>query len=416
MRPESLDAWLGFIQAQHPADIDLGLERPRKVFERLIELPLKSQTITVAGTNGKGTTVAMLESLASVHNLSVVSFTSPHLFDYRERIKHNSKLLPKQVHCDAFANIHRIADGIPLTYFEYSTLAAFLIAQQLQPDLLVLEVGLGGRLDAVNLIATDIAIVTTIDYDHQEYLGNTLTKIANEKLGVVHPNTQLVVADNTIPEECLTALKAAAIYTAGRDFSYVNLNWQWLARHLGPWQVSFEQKPSSNPAAAVAAFSLLQNQSLTMQQLSEAASKVQLAGRFQKINSAPDVYVDVAHNPQSIAHLVQRQVIQDSDEIYLVLGMLADKSILEVLTQLKEINPKWYLCELDSPRSWSLSKITEQLPELGISLSDVTCYASVIEAYEQAFLDAERTQATMVVLGSFHTVGPVLKQVSTDVE
>lgn len=414
--PRTLPEWLDFIQAQHPSDIEFGLDRARVVFNKLFPDPWHLKTITVAGTNGKGTTVAMLESLALAHDLSVVTFTSPHLFDYRERVRHNSELLQSDMHAQAFAAVHAAAMDTQLTYFEYSTLAALWLAQKLSPDIVVLEVGLGGRLDVVNVVCADIVVLTTVDYDHQEYLGDTIEQIAEEKLGVVHKNTQLILADQTVPKSCLDKINARAVYSAGVDYSYDGSTWCWPKLGVGPWPVDFYQAPYSNPAAAVAAFCLLDSVALDAANLATAAQQVKLPGRFQQISQLPPAYVDVAHNPQAVAHLVRRPELNNENEVYVVLGMLADKNIHAVLTLLNSVADQWYLCDLDNPRSWSVAELSPQLGDIGISLTDVTCYASVLDAYSQAIQDAERTQASIIVLGSFHTVGPILELISKDVE
>lgn len=419
--PKSLQAWLKIIEGQHHTEVDLGLERSGKVFQRLFpdctspdQWPIT--TITVAGTNGKGSTVACLESLAIAANLEVVSFTSPHLINYRERIRFQSEWLSEQQHIESLSAIHEAAKDIPLTYFEYNTLSVLYWAYKLKPDLLLLEVGLGGRLDAVNLVAADIAIITTVDYDHQDFLGDSLEEIATEKLGVVHNNTSLILADDTVPQTCLIDLKAKDIFKNANDFKLLDDDsWQWPDKNLGPFPIDTDLRPLTNIGAALAAFSILYSDLLNERLVVEAINSIKISGRFQKLLDSPQVYLDVAHNPQAIKNLVKRSELQ-TNKVHLVLGMLRDKNIVECLDLLSDVVSNWYICDINLPRGCSAQEIKELMQQSAISLTGVTCYSSVIKAYEAAYRVAEADSGLIIVLGSFHTVGPVLELVNNDVK
>jgi dihydrofolate synthase/folylpolyglutamate synthase len=403
----SLADWLDYISTNHPADIDLGLDRAGEVFNRLIPGSWQIPTITVAGTNGKGSTVAYLDALARAAEMNVLSFTSPHLIDYRERLQQNGHWLSETLHVQAFQAIATAAGDIPLTYFEFSTLSAFYLAKQLDVDLLILEVGLGGRLDATNLVAADIAIITTIGLDHQEYLGNTIDAIAREKLGIVHPSSRTIIADDTVPEDLISGLKCHEISRYGIDYS---CHEQRLVLGKSEFQLPDQIKPVTNSASALVAFSTLAPQ-LDLHAVNEKANQLlNLPGRMQQLRTDPVVIADVAHNPQAFNNLVQQLASRGHKSYQIVLGMLADKQVDESLEILMPYVSHWHLAVLDSPRAMAPEQISSRLEKRGIPLANVSCYASVQEAYDAATSSAYGKQQTLLVTGSFYTVGPVLKQ------
>jgi len=437
---KSLSSWLTYIEKCHPNEIDLTLERPSIVLRRLLELESETEprsfniareqcfsfpVITIAGTNGKGSTVAVLEALALQFDLKPIVFTTPHFFNYRERVKYNGKWLSEKQHCDAFEAVDNVRGDIQLTYFEYSTLAMFKLADELKPDVLILEVGLGGRLDAVNIIKADIAIITTIALEHQQWLGDTLEEIATEKAGIVHSNSTLVIADSSFPltvKENI-ANKVNHFYQAGTGYQYTmsENEWQWQYMNHGPWTFDRLSFPEMNAAASLTAWFQLtdyfhETSQLTVDysqsEIQSALDNIDLQARFQVINRKPLVILDVAHNPQAMntqANLLQTHSVEGDTR--LVLGMLDDKNTLECLDILNENIDYWYLCELDNPRSAQSSEIKSLLQSLNESSnilnSRIQCYNSVVKAFKQAWGSADESDRILIT-GSFYTVAPVL--------
>ncbi len=407
---QSLADWLERISRQHHQEIDLGLARCGDVMRRLNLSDYNQPVITVAGTNGKGSTVAYLDALARSIDMQPLTFTSPHLFDYRERLTYAGQWLSEEQHIEALSAITIAADEIPLTFFEFSTLCAFYWAAKLQPDLLILEVGLGGRLDATNLVAADIAIVTTVDLDHQEYLGNTIVDIAREKLGIVHPSTTLILADDTVPESCVAERKAKRILRSGSDYQIEERHWVGTQGNTLP--LPEQIKPRCNAAAALCAFELLLQRSLSVAHVSRANQELRLAGRYQQINDTPLTILDVAHNPQAITHLVKRLESDRHLQVHILLGMMRDKNMPQAIALLQRIAKHWYFTDLDSPRAASAKQLSDIAVDQGISLHRISCYSSPVEAYHAAMHSLDTKRDVLVVVGSFLTVGPILEQVT----
>ena len=406
----TLTDWLDRISRQHPSEIELGLERCGEVFKRLNLAPFAMPVITVAGTNGKGTTVAYLDALARSSGKRPLTFTSPHLYNYRERLTYDGNWLAEQQHIDAFAAIEQAAGDIPLTFFEYSALSAFYCCSELQTDLLILEVGLGGRLDTTNIVPADVAVITTIDLDHQEYLGDTIEQIAREKLGIVKPNSTVILADDTVPTNCIDDLQCNKIIQSHVDYQVEDEC--WYSGMTGPLSLPEHIEPKSNTAAALAAYNELFPALMIEDMVAHANEAIALPGRFQQVIDEPSVILDVAHNPQAVAHLVKRLKVEGKREVHLVLGMMADKNVTRVIELLSEITAYWYLTDLDSVRAASAADLSEITTELGISLDKITCYSSPLHAYEQALKSLHGEQGTILVVGSFLTVGPVLELVN----
>jgi len=436
---KSLSDWLEQIDSIHPKEIELTLERPLTVFQRLFKLssekeaPLKSiprkkvfnfPVITVAGTNGKGSTVSVLESLAIESGLKPLVFTSPHFSNYRERIKYSGQWLTEKQHCEAFESVEIARKEIKVTYFEVSTLAMFKLAMDLQPNVLILEVGLGGRLDAVNMIQADVAIITTIGLEHQQWLGDTIEEIAHEKAGIVHPDTNVVIADELFPRKTLNEITktTAKVYLPSDDFSYkVNpQQWYWQTKNNESWTFKRLSFPEMNAAAALTAWnhlieSQMLNATLSQETIQLALNNIALEGRFQIIDLKPQVILDVAHNPQAMrtqAELLSSHPV-DGNTI-LVLGMLDDKNCSECLKILSENIEIWNFCEVDSQRLLAPVNLSRKLhailDESTFNESQVQCFKSVIDAFKQAWESAAESDRILIT-GSFYTVAPVLQYI-----
>lgn len=405
---QTLSDWLERISNLHSKEIDLTLDRSREVFNSLYPNGLDVPVVTVAGTNGKGSTVAYLDSLCRASGLKPLTFTSPHLYSYRERLTFNDEWLSEAQHIEAFNAIETAAEDTELTFFEISTLSAFYWCDVLQPDVLILEVGLGGRLDATNLVDANVAVITTVDFDHQEYLGDTLEAIATEKLGVIKDSTVAILADKTVPTQCLLDLRCKQLIKAGVDYSFVDGQVTLDEHYALPSQI----QPESNAAAALVAFDALFNNRLNPEINHRGNELLNLKGRFQIINEKPLTILDVAHNPQAIAHLVKHLQSKELTDIHAIIGMMHDKNIAEVFTSLSEVVCKWNFCALDSPRAATVQQLETIAINGGISQKDISCYSSPIAAYEAVMPELQEDCDTLIVIGSFLTVGPIIERIN----
>jgi len=409
----TFEQWLTWMESCHPAEIELGLKRCRTVLDRLLEGKLNCPIITVAGTNGKGSTLAVLEALAKQANIKPLLFTSPHILDYRERLKYDGHWLTKEQHRAAFEAVETARGDISLTYFEFATLAALKCAEQLSPDILLLETGLGGRLDAVNVLAADIAIITTIDYDHQDWLGDDLISIAREKAGIIHPGKIAIIADPEFPKEIYNEIGSVtdSLLIAGKDFhsQQIQNQWSWHNPLYGPWQFTGLNFPVSNAAAAIQAWSLTAyGRELSASFLQRALANIDLPCRFDTLQSNPEVILDVAHNPQAIRSLVERLQKQSfQGQTHLIIGMLHDKNVEEGFKLLAEVTNHWYLTDLPIERGRTANSLKQAIKDSEISENKLQCYASPIEAYKAAYDNASSSDR-IIVTGSFYTVAPVL--------
>ena len=417
-----LDQWLAWLEQAHSIhNIDLGLERASKVASLMGLSSPSAKTITVAGTNGKGSTVAAVESLAISHKLSVASYTSPHLINFNERIKINGENCRDALICKGFEAVYLAKQDIQLTYFEFTTLVALWLFKQQEVDLIVLEVGLGGRLDAVNIIDADVAVVTSIGLDHEDWLGNDLAQIAAEKAGVARQDKPLIIADKKTKSLLLpqcerigcTPWLAGSDYQAELDAKYWSYACEKLA--LDFYELPLNDLYLQNLAAGLTAFAYCY-QTLFEKELSYAATykafeNLSVAGRFQTLSTSPLVIVDVAHNPDSARLLNSKLEALKStgvERIVALCGMLKDKdsdSCLELLTQVDQ----WNLVDLPGPRGKKASELLQSLPEM--SQNTVKCFASLKEFNEscQQYSSLSDKEA-LVVFGSFITVGLFVEQ------
>jgi len=427
MRFDSLGAWLTWQEQLNPAEIELGLDRVRVVLQRLnLESP-GFAVITIAGTNGKGSSAAMLLSIYRAAGYRVGAYTSPHLQRYNERITLNDTEADDALLCDAFEQIEaaRSANGdeIPLTYFEFGTLAAIVIFQQAEVDIAVLEVGLGGRLDAVNVLEPDVALVTMVDVDHQSWLGNDRETIAREKAGIYRADVPAVCAEPN-PARSLVAHAAsigAQYYGLNEQFSY-GLNdkagdgsWHWRcdSKH-------YEQLPPlglhgafqlQNAAGVLMVTTQLQSRfPVELSHLETGLKQVKVAGRLQRVavNGLANVecLLDVAHNPSSAQVLSETLAARPcGGDTHAVIAMLADKDIGAVVEAITPVIDYWYVASLDASvcfRGTQAEAIVACLPEAD-STSSASSYGDVATAVAAALenvVDGDR----LVIFGSFYAV------------
>ena len=417
----TLGDWLRWQESLHPTEIELGLERCRAVAGRLGLLKPAATVITVAGTNGKGSTVAMLDTIYRLAGYRVGTYTSPHLLRYNERIKLDGVPVADDTICAAFEQVETARQDTPLTFFEFGTLAALVIFAHAQLDLVILEVGMGGRLDAVNIIDPTVAVIATLDIDHVEWLGHTREAIAREKAGIMRPSTPAVCSDPAVPQsllDCATTL-GAALSLLGVDYHFVptEAGWTWWSGDellenlprpalLGAYQLR-------NAAGVLKVVSLLQAaRPVSAEQIANGLLQVSLRGRFQRLPGAVEVIFDVAHNAQAVgAFVANLEALPACPRTHVVLGMLKTKDHLSVIRQLAARVDCWHLATVDAARGARGAELLDTLRQLQIK-TPATAYDSVAAAWAAARQEATPGERILVV-GSFVTVGEVLRLVET---
>ena len=402
-----LSDWLAHIERQHPQPIALGLDRLAEVHSRL-DASLSCPIVTVGGTNGKGSTCAMLEAILGAAGYRTGLYGSPHLLRYNERVRIGRREAGDEALAQSFAAVESARGAIPLTYFEFGTLAAFHLFARESIEVAILEVGLGGRLDAVNLLDADCAVLTSVGIDHVEYLGGTREEIGREKTGIFRPGRPAVVADPDPPGSVLAA--DAQLLLLGRDFGYARQGVQWS--YWGPGgRRSGLAHPAlrggaqlRNASAALAALDALRpSLPVAMQDVRRGLAEVALPGRFQVLPGRPQVILDVAHNPQAAAELAAS--LGDSGyapETIAVFGMLKDKDVAGVARVVAPRITRWHLATLAGPRGASAAQLRRALADAGVR-APVFEHASVPAALAAARSEAGENDK-IVVFGSFLTV------------
>ena len=411
MRFHTLNDWLHWQESLHPSEIELGLERVRAVLEHMGLADPGFTVVTVAGTNGKGSSVAMLESILLAAGYRVGSYTSPHLLRYNERIRIQGEPVADGELCDSFARIDAARGDISLTYFEFGTLAAIDCLQRRGVEIAVLEVGLGGRLDAVNVLDADVALITPVDVDHVAWLGNDRETIGVEKAGIMRAGRPVVVSDPQPPQSVLDRADelGTPLALAGRDYHYQAQGdqWRWVAaeqsRNALPLPALRGDFQLANAAGVLMVLARLSEHfPVSQQAVRSGLLAVQLPGRFQVLPGRPVQILDVAHNPQSARALAQnlaRQPCQGRTRA--VLGMLDDKDIAATVASLNTLVDDWYLASLDVPRGVSAACLREALGDVG------QCFDNVASA-RAAALAAADVDDRVVIFGSFYTVAAAL--------
>ena len=410
----SLEDWLSWQETLHVQSIDMGLDRIRPVYDKLLPHGLACKTIVVGGTNGKGSTAAFLEAIYVAAGYKVGVYASPHLFRYNERIRLDGEPVSDIMLCEAFEQINVQREQVSLTYFEFGTLAAFAIFQQAQLDIAILEVGLGGRLDAVNLVDTDIAIVTNVDLDHMAWLGDTREKIAYEKFGIARPGKPLLFADDRSPENLneLVASSQCHLQQIGKDFGFVKNadNWQWwgAGKHLYslPFPALHGIHQFKNAATALMAIQHLSEElPVSMAHIRVGLSKALLPGRFEVVQREGYwIILDVAHNPHGVAAFVhQLAQMPQLGEHHLVLGMLEDKDVETVVQLLEPVVDHWYLGGLSVPRGLAVDKLARRVENVTQKAKELAVFGTVTAAMKAA-LENLKANDKLLVLGSFNTV------------
>ncbi|MCP1727098.1 dihydrofolate synthase/folylpolyglutamate synthase [Natronospira proteinivora] len=421
----SLNDWLVWLEGLHPVEVDLGLDRLRPVCGAMGLDKLSYGVLTVAGTNGKGSSVAVAEGLLRADGCRVGAYTSPHLIDFNERIRVDGQPATDRAIIASLARVDEARGGASLSYFEFTTLAALDLFRRQGVDYAVLEVGLGGRLDAVNVVDADVALLTRVAVDHADWLGDDLDGIAREKAGICRPGRPAVIADPS-PEGPLPAAARAhsvELLCAGEAFGWRDgpgSDWTWW----GPEEQTLSALPSQpwwqlpwqrdNASGALAAVAQLRPQALDSHKVRRVLADIQLPGRVQLLGGAPDTLLDVAHNPDAataLASWLEKHPV--SGKRRAVLGMKGDKDVAGVLGALEAVVDEWWLADLSEIGGLSLEQLKRHCPELVLArlapLNPDEASPGPLEAW-QAALAASRPEDQVLVMGSFMTVGPVLRE------
>ena len=413
--PQSLSDWLSYLERNHPSAIDMGLDRVARVRDRLGLMPA-FPIVAVAGTNGKGSVCAMLESILSGAGYKVGVYTSPHLLRYNERVRVEGQETADETLAHAFARIEQARGEISLTYFEFGTLAAMDIFIREHVDIAVLEVGLGGRLDAVNAFDSSCAVVTSVDFDHMEFLGNSRDSIGAEKAGIFRAGRPAICGEGDAPAGLLRRVEeiGARLQLIGRDFGFnADPNqWQfWSAlgkRSALPYPALRGDYQLGNAATALAALEQLRERlPVDMGAIRRGLLDVQLPGRFQVLPGRPMVILDVGHNPHAARALASSlRRLPGGGRTIAVFAMLRDKDIEGVAAAMRDDVDEWLVAGLSGPRGAHAERIRQALAAVRVGVP-VAKFDTPVGAYQHAIRSAGQNDK-ILVFGSFYTVGAVL--------
>ncbi|MEX0963427.1 MAG: bifunctional tetrahydrofolate synthase/dihydrofolate synthase [Pseudohongiellaceae bacterium] len=422
----SLESWLTYISGVHPREIELGLERTRRVAKRLGVAKPAALVVTVAGTNGKGSCVATLEAILQQAGYKSGCYTSPHLRLFNERIRIDGRNVEDDLIVAAFESIDEARQDETLSYFEFATLAGLLLFQQARIDVALLEVGLGGRLDAVNIVDADVAIISSIAIDHRDWLGDDIESIAAEKAGIMRPKTPTVFGGVAVPQAITLRAQQldAPLLLRSRDFhgdeQAQDSLWRWRGidtqgRPLDWPDLPLPKLMLSNVATSLQALNLLPV-TIEKAHIAAALAQLRLAGRFeqrQDIESGARIICDVAHNPEAMHQLALRLQRYRADNpeggrLAVVFAVMADKDVSGMITALESCVDIWYIAQVDQARSMAADVVAQTMKNVGINASSrhISQFDSAESAYEAACEQAG-LQDTVLVTGSFYTVAAV---------
>lgn len=421
----SLEGWLAHCESLHPHNIDMGLERVSEVARRMA-LHFDCPVITVAGTNGKGSTCAMIEAIALEAGYRTGVYSSPHLVHFQERCRIHGDIVAAEALLEHFAAVEsaRTLNGndISLTYFEFTTLAILRLMSHSLLDVAILEVGLGGRLDATNIVDADCAVITSIDIDHVEFLGPDRESIGREKAGIMRTGRPVVVSDPVPPQSVIDHAReiGADLWRFGQDFNFSGdkQQWGWAGRGRRYAGMAYPALRGANQlvnaSGALAALVALRDRlPVTAQAVRNGLSLVELPGRFQIIPGQPTLVLDVAHNPHSVAALTANlDAMGYFPTTHAVLGAMADKDLGAMLAKIGPVVDRWYFTDLPTPRAESAAGLQQKWNALQIVAGGrrevaTSTHANPADAL-QAAISAADPADRIIVFGSFHTVGGVL--------
>jgi dihydrofolate synthase/folylpolyglutamate synthase len=415
---KTLSEWLAHCEQLHPQAIDMGLDRVRQVAQRM-NLRLTMPVITVAGTNGKGSTCALLEAIYLQAGYKTGVYTSPHLVHFEERCRLVGESPQADVFASAFECVEAARHDTSLTYFEFSTLAILKMLSDAELDVVILEVGLGGRLDAVNIVDPDCAIITSIDLDHTALLGTDRDSIGLEKAGIMRTGRSVVISDPVPPESVVKQAQAlgADAWLLGKDFNFSGdqLQWSWAGRGRRYSGLAYPALRGANQllnaSGVLAALEVMRPQlPVTAQAIRNGLAMVELTGRFQIVPGEPVLVLDVAHNPHSVAALAANlDAMGFYPTTHAVFGAMADKDLDSMLKKLLPLVDAWYFTDLPLPRASSSQQLATDWAALN-TRKDVrsSVHETPQKALDAAILAAGPTDR-ILVFGSFYTVGGVLQ-------
>ena len=418
MPTKSLKRWLEYIEDLHPKEIDLGLERIRPIFKDLIKDPIAKKIVIVGGTNGKGSTVEFLNELLKNSGKNVGTYTSPHIFNFTERIRINGKECSSEKITKSFDNVENSRGKRTLTYFEFSTLVALDLFKNSDIDVALLEVGLGGRLDAVNIVEPDISVLTNVELDHQDWLGEDREAIGKEKAAIFRKGKPAILVQRNLPKSVIKEANKimSKVYRVGKEFDFKldpnNTTWTFRlnlpARKLTLPGIKLTNLSIANASAALMAFILLG------QKIEYEANKIientYLRGRCEILNDR--FIIDVSHNPAAVSNLSLfiKRTFKQNQKIIAVLGVMSDKDVLGMIGPLKSIVSKWYTTSPEISRAMSSLKLTEILK----SIPEVI--VEEVKSVKDAILRAHKnspSNSIILILGSFYTVSEALPVIKT---
>lgn len=410
--PKSLEQWLEYIRGLHPEEISLGLDRAKSLAQRAQLLNFDCPIVIVGGTNGKGSTVSSLEALLRASGLKVGAYFSPHLFRFNERVLVGGQIISDAALCQAFEKIEaiRVQDKTAhITVFEFITLAALYIFKKARCDILLLEVGLGGRLDVVNILEPTLSIVTTLGFDHMDRLGNTLEEIATEKAGIFRKNKLALVGQQANHPKLLSEAHRleSVILEEGVDFGWETQDSWRTGNQI--FEIPENTLPQRSLSLALAAFECLKSYfpKLSLERienLKEVLQKAVLPGRCQRIINKVETILDVAHNPQGAQWLKEKLETQNNIAVW---SSFKDKDLKGIIASIQEVVATWVIAPLDNERAASLDLLKQSLEEQGIDCARIFCESSLALAYKKAYSLANE-QDKILVFGSFATVNEVL--------
>ena len=414
--PTTLADWLTHLESLHPKTIALGLERVAEVKQRL-NLDPDFPVIVVGGTNGKGSVCAMLESIFFAAGYRVGCYTSPHLLHYNERVRIAKQVVSDAELCASFDKIEQVRGDTALTYFEFGTLAAMQCFIGHKVEVAILEVGLGGRLDAVNVFDNDCAVVTSVDIDHVDYLGDTREKIAFEKAGIFRPNRVAICADPDVPATLRAHARdiAAELWCIGSDFGCTPHQGQWDyrsklgARNALPHPALRGAFQLNNASAVLAVLDVMQERlPVSMAAVRRGLTEVQLAGRFQFVPGKPQLILDVAHNPHAARSLAQNFANLPPAKTFAVFAMLKDKDMRGVVELMDPHIDVWLVSGIDAIRGASGDELERVLNDANVR-GEILRLASVADALRFAYKAAGENDR-IAAFGSFYTVAAVMQE------
>jgi len=415
---KTLQQWLDWCEQLHPVAIDMGLDRVKTVADRMA-LRFDCPVITVAGTNGKGSTCAMLEAVLLQAGYRTGVYTSPHLVRFEERCRLHGESASAEEFAQAFAAVEAVRGDVSLTYFEFSTLAILHLMAHAQLDVAILEVGLGGRLDAVNIIDADCAVITSIDIDHTAILGKDRESIGFEKAGIMRAGRPVIVSDPVPPQSVMdhAANLGADVWRLGTDFNFSGdqQQWAWAGRGRRYSGMAYPALRGANQllnaSGVLAALDALRQRiPVTAQAVRNGLAMVELAGRFQIVPGEPVLVLDVAHNPHSVAALaVNLDAMGFYPSTHAVLGVMADKDLLPMLQRVNPMIDQWYFTDLPLPRAAKAVDLQQAWKAQNTRQDTTSSVHASPELALQAAMAAADPADRIVVFGSFYTVGGVLK-------